>query len=45
MTEFATDWAAASASFFLQAVVRIETSSAKRAIAASLLSKEGKLFM
>ena len=44
-TEFVTDWAAASASFIVQAVVRIETSSAKRAIAASSLSEEAKLFM
>ena len=31
-TEFTTDWTAASASSFLIAAVRIETSSAKRAI-------------
>ena len=43
--EFTTDWVAASASSFLWAVVRIETSSAKRAITASSLSGEAKLFM
>ena len=43
--ECTTDWAAASASSFLRAVVRIETSSAKRAITASSLSGEAKLFM
>ena len=34
-TKLTDDWAAASASSFLQAVVRIETSSAKKAITAS----------
>ena len=34
-TEFTTDWAAASASSYFRAVVRIETSSPNRAITAS----------
>ena len=38
--EFTTEWAAASASSFLRAVVRIEMSSAKREITASSLSEE-----
>ena len=44
-TEFTTDWAAASVSCFLQAVVRIETSSDQRAITAPSLSKEAKSLM
>ena len=44
-TELTTDWAPASASSFLRTVVRIETSSAKRAITASSLSKEAKSLM
>ena len=44
-TEFTTDWAAASASSLLQAVVRIEASSAKRAITASSLSVEARSLM
>ena len=43
-TELTADLAVASASF-LCAVVRIETSSAKRAITASSLSEEAKLLM
>ena len=42
-TELTTDWAVASASSVLQAVVRIETSSAKTAITASSLSVEAKI--
>ena len=41
-TDDTTDWAAASASSFFWVVVRIETSSAKRAISASSLSEEAK---
>ena len=44
-TELTADWAIASASSFLHAVVRIETSSAKRAITASSLREEAKLLM
>ena len=44
-TELTADWAVVLASSFLRAVVRIETSSAKRAITASSLSKEAKLLM
>ena len=44
-TELTADLAVASASSFLCAVVRIETSSAKRAITASSLSEEAKLLM
>ena len=41
-TELTTDWAVTSASSVLQAVVRIETSSAKTAITASSLSVEAR---
>ena len=47
-TEFTTDWALASVTSFLQALqalVKIETSLAKRAITASSLSEEAKLVM
>ena len=44
-TELTTDWAVASASSLLQAVVRIETSSAKRAITPSLLSVVARSLM
>ena len=44
-TELTTDWAVASASSLLRAVVRIETSSAKRAITASLLSVVARSLM
>ena len=43
--EFTTDWAAVSVSSFFWAVVRIETSSTKRAITASSLSEEAKSLM
>ena len=43
--ELTSDWTAASASSFLRIVVRFETSSAKRAITASLLHEEAKLLM
>ena len=44
-TEFTADRASALASSFLRAVVRIEASSAKRAITASSLSEEAQLLM
>ena len=44
-TEVTTDWAVASASSLLQAMVRIETSPAKRAIIASLLSVVARSLM
>ena len=44
-SELPNDWEAASASSFLRAVVRIETSSEKRAITALSLSEETKSLM
>ena len=44
-TEFTTYWTAATASSFLGAVVRIETSSGKRVITASSLSVEARSLM
>ena len=43
--ELTTVWAAASASSFLTVVLRVETSSAKRAITALPLSEEAKLLI
>ena len=44
-TELTTDWVVASASSLLREVVMIETSSAKRAITASLLSVVARSLM
>ena len=45
LLQIPNDWEAASASSFLRAVVRIETSSEKRAITALSLSEETKSLM